>query len=159
VLTPVFLFTLAFNLLMVISGMPVLVVWISLLAFLSIVVPAFAFITIFSLACPLVMPVRVYQVLFTGYWFWGNFLNSQFIPTIADTYLSAAGKYACRGFFNGCIWSGSPLEGSTSLDAWLNLGVLAGCILAALVITERFLAWRSGNLALRAAVLPAESQS
>ena len=73
VLTPVFLFTLAFNLLMVISGMPVLVVWISLLAFLSIVVPAFAFITIFSLACPLVMPVRVYQVLFTGLLVLGQF--------------------------------------------------------------------------------------
>ena len=157
VLTPVFLFTFFFSLLMLVAGMPLIVIWIAFLAFMSIIVPAYAFITIFSLACPLVMPVRVYQVLFTGYWFWGNFLNPQFIPTISDTYLSAAGKYACHGLFNGCTWSGSPLAGSTALDAWLNIAVLAGCILTALIITERFLAWRSGNL-VRPAAIPVESQ-
>jgi ABC-2 type transport system permease protein len=157
ILTPVFLFTLFFTLMILITGMPILVVWITFLAFLTIIVPAFAFITIFSLACPLVMPVRVYQVLFTGYWFWGNFINSQFLPTISDTYLSAAGKYACRGFFNGCIWSGSPLEGRTSLDAWLNIAVLGVCILIALIITERYLAWRSGSLSVRPSAIPAES--
>jgi ABC-type transport system involved in multi-copper enzyme maturation permease subunit len=159
VLTPVFLFTLFFTLMMLISGMPTLVIWIAFLEFLSMIVPAFAFITIFSLACPLVMPVRVYQVLFTGYWFWGNFLNSKFFPTISDTYLSASGKYACRGFFNGCNWSGSPLEGSTSLDAWLNIAVLGICILAALIITERFLAWQSGNLSAHPTAISAESHS
>src|SRR5919106_877930 len=37
-------------------------------AFLGITVPAFAFVVAFSLACPMVMPLSIYQILFTGYW-------------------------------------------------------------------------------------------
>ena len=42
--------------------------------------PTILFITAFSLACPLIIPVRVYQILFTGYWYWGNFLNPEVTP-------------------------------------------------------------------------------
>jgi len=37
-----------------------------LVTFLAINVPAYAFLTAFSPACPLVMPLRVHQVLFAG---------------------------------------------------------------------------------------------
>jgi ABC-2 type transport system permease protein len=83
------------------QGMPVAFLGYTWLAFLSISVPAYAFITAFSLACPVLMPVRVYQVLFTGYWFWGNFLNPEAIPTLNGTLLTAGGSYAMEGFFGG----------------------------------------------------------
>jgi ABC-2 type transport system permease protein len=113
----------------------------SLLAFLAINVPAFAFVTAFSLACPLVMPLRVYQVLFTGYWFWGNFLNPDVFPTLSDTLLTPSGMYALGGFFQtGVVVN---FGGHTLLEAWLNLLVLALCVAAVFVTLERYLAWQS----------------
>jgi hypothetical protein len=126
------------------SGAPVAVVPITLLAFLAVAAPAYAFITIFSLACPLVMPVRVYQVLFTGYWFWGNFLTPNFVPTLSGTLLTPAGRYALEGFFGVVIGVGNELEHSAA-DAFLNLGVLALCVLLAMLALERFLVWRAKN--------------
>lgn len=112
------------------------------LAFLAISVPAYAFITAFSLTCPLVMPVRVYQVLFTGYWFWGNFLNPKAIPTLNGTLLTAGGSYAMEGFF-GVSFGFS--DGYTAAQAWLNLLVLAACIVVALSVLERLLARRAAQ--------------
>ena len=51
-------------------------------AFLAITVPAFAFVVAFSLACPMVMPLSIYQILFTGYWFWANFIPPKLFPTL-----------------------------------------------------------------------------
>ena len=52
---------------------PALFILYNLLAALILSAPGILFITAFSLLCPMLMPVRVYQILFTGYWFWGNF--------------------------------------------------------------------------------------
>lgn len=117
-----------------------------LVAFLAMGVPAHAFVVAFSLACPLVMPVRVYQVLFTGYWFWGNYLNPGAFPTISDTVLVPSGKYVLEGFFGGfpssrnLEWLG-PLY--TPAGATLNLVVLALCILAVLCVLDRYLKWQA----------------
>lgn len=111
-------------------------------AFLSITVPAFAFVTAFSLACPLIMPLRVYQILFTGYWFWGNFLNDQAFPTVSGTLLNASGRYALQGFFHGLI-SQTKEAPNTSLEAWLNLLVLGLCAAAALFVLNYYLAWQA----------------
>ena len=100
--------------------------------------PGLFFITAFSLACPLIMPVRVYQILFTGYWYWGNFLNPEFIPTIADTLLNAAGKYAASAYF-GFYFGAAQTASSTALA---NIGVLLLCATAALVVMERYITWR-----------------
>ncbi len=70
-------------------------IWASLL----ILAPGLFFITAFSLACPLIMPVRVYQILFTGYWYWGNFLSPQVMFTVSETMLNASGRYALIAIF------------------------------------------------------------
>jgi len=88
---------------------------------LAINLPALLFVTAFSLACPMVMPVRVYQVLFTGYWFWGNFLSPEVFPTISGTLLNAAGIYALQGFFNGTVGPGITF---TAVQAVLNILIL-----------------------------------
>jgi hypothetical protein len=131
---------------MVFCGTPPLLLLHTLIAFLAIVVPAYAFITIFSLAFPLIMPLRVYQVLFTGYWLWGNYLDPRVFPTISDTLLAACGKYAYEGFFGGGLGGrgvGYDVAFHTPLDATLNLMVLAICIVAALIALERYLAWQA----------------
>lgn len=114
-----------------------------LVAFLAINLPAYLFVGAFSLACPAVLPVRVYQVLYTGYWFWGNFLNPEFIPTVADTPLAPCGKFVAGAFF-GVGMAGTvvtePLY--TAGEAVLNISVLLACAAAALIALERYLAWR-----------------
>jgi ABC-2 type transport system permease protein len=113
-----------------------------LVAFLSIAVPSFAFVVAFSLACPLVLPLRVYQILFTGYWFWGNFLNDQVFPTVSGTLLNSSGIYALQGFFQGTI-SRTQEALHTPLEAWLNILVLSLCAAIALFTLERYLAWQA----------------
>src|SRR5581483_8689990 len=48
---------------------------IALEAFATIVLPGIFFISAFSIACPAIMWVPLYQFLFVGYWFWGNLLT------------------------------------------------------------------------------------
>lgn len=109
---------------------------VSLLSFLAMCVPAMAFVVAFSLACPLVMPVRVYQVLFTGYWFWGNFLSANVFPTISETILNAGGIYSLQGFFGvsfghaGTIYT--PVQAVMNIIVILTLGALA--LTAAIVL-------------------------
>ena len=112
------------------------------LAFFAIMVPAFAFVTAFSLACPLIMPLRVYQILFTGYWFWGNYISPEFFPTLNGTLLTVSGMYAYQGFFGGFINAVDPLQYSAS-DATLNLIVLGLCIAAVMVVLNVYLQWQS----------------
>jgi ABC-type transport system involved in multi-copper enzyme maturation permease subunit len=144
VLLPMFLLVLATGVVLVAKGLaPISLLWPLLLAFLSIAVPAHAFVVAFSLACPLVMPLRVYQVLFTGYWFWGNLLSPKAFPTISDTVLNAAGQYPLQAFFN-VVYDSTyrPDVGFTPLQAVLNLAVLLGCIILALFTLDRYLCWQ-----------------
>lgn len=109
--------------------------------FLAITLPAYLFIGAFSLACPAVLPVRVYQVLYVGYWFWGNFLNPKFIPTLAGTLLTPSGEYAAAGFFSASKVSGM-VSPHTAAEGLLSIAVLLACAAAALLALERYLAWR-----------------
>jgi ABC-type transport system involved in multi-copper enzyme maturation permease subunit len=116
------------------------------LAFLAITVPAFAFVAAFSIACPLIMPLPVYQVLFTGYWFWANFVPPALFPTLNGTLFTPSGMYALQGFFGGPVaaaYGGARHLGR--VDALLNLGVLAACIAAAFVFLERVLSLRASR--------------
>jgi ABC-2 type transport system permease protein len=109
-------------------------------SFFAILLPAFAFVTAFSLACPLVMPLRVYQILFTGYWFWGNYINPKVFPTLNGTLLTPGGMHAFQGYFGG--FPGSTAE-YTAADATMNLIVLGLCIVAALVMLQQYLQWQA----------------
>lgn len=104
---------------------PAVFVFYNLLAVLILSGPGLLFITAFSLICPLFMPVRVYQILFTGYWFWGNFLSPKVMFTISDTLLNASGKYALMAFFGVKIAIDSP--DVPPIKAIANILVLFGC--------------------------------
>ncbi len=116
-------------------------------AFLAITVPAFAFVVAFSLACPMVVPLSIYQILFTGYWFWANFIPPKLFPTLNGTLLTPIGMFAQQGFFGGHV--SEALSGGvqhTPADAVANLAVLALCSAAALFLLDHHL----GRLARRA---------
>jgi hypothetical protein len=114
-------------------GAPVQLIGVLLVAFLAMALPAHAFVIAFSLACPLVIPLRVYQVLFTGYWFWGNYLNPKAFSTISNTLLVPSGKYVLEWFSKG-----SP----AAQVAVLNLLVLTACTAAALPVLSGYLHWQ-----------------
>ncbi len=143
--TPVLLGSLILSAQAVAVGAPLAVLPASVLAFLGINLPAYAFITAFSLVCPLVIPVRVYQVLFTGYWFWGNLLSSKVIPTLNGTYLTPNGLFVSYGFFGG-LYQGSGPEHiiiSPQIEAVINLAVLGVMIALAMFAADRYLALRA----------------
>jgi ABC-2 type transport system permease protein len=112
-----------------------------LAAFAAIALPAYAFVIAFSLAVPLVLPLRVYQVLFTGYWFWGNYLDPRVIPTPSGTLFTPSGLLAFEAFFGG-FRGPHHARLHTPAEAWLNLAILALAVAAVLVLVERGLAWR-----------------
>lgn len=142
-LTPVVVFVTAVGLISIGAySAPIEFLAMLFVALLALSVPAFAFVTIFSLGCPLVMPVRVYQVLFTGYWFWGNFLSPKVMPTLSDTPLTPGGMWAFEGFFGGFIGVEKQLRHSAG-DAVLNLVVLAACTIAAFVALRQFVSWQA----------------
>jgi ABC-2 type transport system permease protein len=147
VLLPVFLLVMINGALLVARGIaPIGILLPMLAAFLVIALPSHAFVVAFSLACPLVIPLRVYQVLFTGYWFWGNLLSPRAFPTISDTVLNAVGQIPLQAFFGMYKGSTHPLDtGFTPLQAVINLIVLAACIAGALFVTERYLHLRESR--------------
>ena len=148
VLAPMFLLVLMIGTALVTRGLaPFNFLVPLLLAFLSIAVPAHAFVVAFSLVCPLVMPLRVYQVLFTGYWFWGNLLSPKAFPTISDTLLNAVGQYPVQAFFGVFTDSTHKVEGGfTPPEAALNLIVLIACINIALLAADQYLRWQERHL-------------
>ncbi len=146
-LLPMFLWVLGLSILSVALGLigPAMI-WSVVVAFVAIAVPSFAFVTAFSLACPLVMPLRVYQILFTGYWFWGNFLNDQVFPTISGTLLNASGVYAQQGFFNGTRSQVIGRSLYTAPEAWLNILALGLCAAVVLFTLNQYLSWQSNRI-------------
>ncbi len=148
VLAPMFLMVLMVGTALVAKGLaPFHFLGPLLLAFLSIAIPAQAFVVAFSLACPLVIPLRVYQVLFTGYWFWGNLISPKAFPTISDTVLNAVGQYPLQAFFDVFTDSTHKVDGGfTPPEAILNLFVLIACIAIALFAADQYLRWQERRL-------------
>jgi ABC-2 type transport system permease protein len=143
-LLPMFLWVLGLSIFSVALGLigPAMI-GSAVVAFVAITIPSFTFVTAFSLACPLVMPLRVYQILFTGYWFWGNFLSDEVFPTISGTWLNASGVYAQQGFFNGTRSQSMERPLYTAPEAWLNVLVLGLCAAVVLFTLDRYLAQQS----------------
>lgn len=108
----------------------------------AISLPTMLFVAAFSLVCPMVMPVRVYQVLFVGYWFWGNFLSPEVFPTISGTLLNASGTFALQGFFGGTVGPGITY---TAWQAVLNIAIILALAAAALTVGIRLVISRRGK--------------
>ena len=102
---------------------------VGVLTFLAINLPGLLFVAAFSVACPAVIWVPLYQFLFIGYWFWGNLLTpGTGIPTISGTVLTPIGGYVSAGFFGWSLpWmpEATPLEGVASIVLLIGLAALA----------------------------------
>ncbi len=72
-----------------------------------------------------VLDRRAYQLLFVGYWIWGNFLDYDFLPSLSKTVLTPVGWYAATGFFGSQVHRDTlaytPLEAALSVAALLAL--------------------------------------
>ncbi len=142
VLTPYFVSVLLFGAALVaLRAAPFAFIPALLCGFLAMAIPACAFAVAFSMACPLILPVRVYQILFTSYWFWGNYLDPNSFPTLNGTLATPSGVYAFEAFFGGFRWARNNAL-HTPAEASLNLTVLAVCVATVLFVLERSLAWR-----------------
>lgn len=97
-------------------------------AFASVVLPGVLFISAFSLACPIILWVPLYQFLFVGYWFWGNlFPPNRGIPTLSNTLLLPLGGNAAMGFFgvqSSAIDHATLLQGGASIALLLSIAAL-----------------------------------
>lgn len=103
-------------------------------AFASVVLPGVLFVSTFSLACPVILPVPLYQFLFVGYWFWGNlFPPNRGIPTLSNTLLLPLGGNAAMGFFGV---QSSAIDHATVMQGVASIALLSG--IAALVLVTLF---------------------
>jgi ABC-type multidrug transport system permease subunit len=70
-----------------------------LAAYALIAVPAILFMGALSMVAADIVGPLVARVLLVGYWFWGNFVPPDVMPTLSDTWLAPVGKTAGVGFF------------------------------------------------------------
>lgn len=95
-------------------------------AYLAIVLPGLAFVAAFGLICPRVLGVRPYQVLFIGYWFWGNLVPASLMPTLSRTWLTPVGKYANAGLFAHSSHSLLLSGGGSAAAGYASIALLTG---------------------------------
>ena len=111
-----------------------------LAGFVAINVPGLLFVGAFSIACPAVLWVPLYQVLFVGYWFWGNLLPPYVdIPSLTGTVLTPIGEYTANGFFDIVV---TTVQDATVWGAVANIALLLGLAALALWCAHRYLLWR-----------------
>jgi ABC-2 type transport system permease protein len=114
-------------------------------AFAATLLVSALFVGAFSIACTTFLWPLLYQFLFVGYWFWGNFLNSKTtgIPTLNGTPLTSDGRFVLAGLL--------PLVASTHQpsvpvsQALVSLGALLGCAALALVAAHFILRWQAAR--------------
>jgi ABC-2 type transport system permease protein len=112
-------------------------------AFASVVLPGLLFVSAFSLACPVILWVPLYQFLFVGYWFWGNlFPPNRGIPTLSNTLLSPVGGNAAMGLFGVQI---SAIDHATVLQGVSSIALLLGIAALVLGILLYILKWQQAR--------------
>jgi len=65
----------------------------AVLAFVVGMLPGLAFVAGFALVVPLLISAPLFRVLFVGYWFWGNMLALEFLPSLTGSLLTPIGDY------------------------------------------------------------------
>lgn len=105
-------------------------------AFLAVNVPGILFVAAYSLALPRMLSVPVYQVLFVGYYIWGNvYAGRGFLPSLGDTILTPIGWYRANGFFGAGV--GGTTHDATAADATASI-----LLLLVLSAPPLYAAWR-----------------
>jgi ABC-2 type transport system permease protein len=128
-LTPIFLlYWIGIVYVIALRGGDVLSLPLALLPFVAVVMPGCLFVAAFAIACTAILWPPIFQILFVGYWFWGNLLQSTSIPTLNGTLLTASGDYMLVGFFGGdgaLVHHATTGQGVASLVLLVSLGLLA----------------------------------
>ncbi|HEX6482790.1 MAG TPA: hypothetical protein VF043_28440 [Ktedonobacteraceae bacterium] len=108
-------------------------------AFAAISLPGILFVSAFSIACPFLLWVPLYQFLFVGYWFWGNILGPRFgIPTLSSTILTPVGGYMASGFFGD---NQQLIQNATVMQGVESLLLLLGISLLVMVVLWQLMKW------------------
>lgn len=111
-----------------------------LLSFAAINLPGLFFVAAFSVSCPVLLWVPLYQFLFVGYWLWGALLSPNGpVPTLSGTWLNPLGEFMANGFFGARTLyanDASAWEGVVSVSLLLGLGALA------LLCAHGYLVWQ-----------------
>lgn len=119
-----------------------LAILLALVTFAVIALPGLLFVAAYSVACPAVLWVPLYQFLFVGYWFWGNF-EIRSIPSLSYTILTPIGRYASQGIFGYNVFFESttitPLMGVESIISLLFFAALI------LVILWQYMKWQQAR--------------
>jgi hypothetical protein len=113
----------------------------AVVAFAAISLPGIAFVAAFALLVPMVISAPLFRVLFIGYWFWGNLVNPNLLPTLAGSLVTPVGDYAATGLFGtGRLYASWPgplkflrphLSTGAGVVEIVLLIVIAGLVLAA----------------------------
>lgn len=112
-------------------------------AFASVILPGILFVSAFSLACPVILWVPLYQFMFVGYWFWGNlFPSNRGIPTLSNTLLLPVGGNAAMGFFGVQI---SAIDHATVLQGIASIALLLGIAALVLITLLCILKWQQAR--------------
>ncbi|WP_066376140.1 hypothetical protein [Herbidospora mongoliensis] len=114
------------------EGDPAALGW-AVVTFLAMIVPGLLFLGALAFAGSLVMPSIMFRVVFVAYWFWGNLIPPNTMPTLAHTIFSATGDYVRWGLLHP-LPSGMVAYGEATLDvlrpahspatAWLWIAVM-----------------------------------
>ncbi len=113
--------------------------------FLATLLVSALFVGAFSFACTIVLWPVLYQFLFVGYWFWGNYVNPNTtgIPTLNGTLLTSDGRFIQEGLFP--TPPAAHLQNATVAQALGSLGLLLGCAMLALLAAHYLLRWRAAH--------------
>jgi hypothetical protein len=110
---------------------------------LAVVVPSWLFVVAWSLIFPLVMPLRLYQVLFAGFWMWAIVVPPDRLPTINWSLFGVQGQYAHYAFFINDPTQSQYLHPAATVGwAIINISLLAVLSFVALVLTPLVLRWQ-----------------
>ncbi len=133
VLTPTLLLTLLAVVALVVDLRQVAFLPLLLLALPVILAPSWLFAVAWCLVFPLVMPLRLYQVLYAGFWMWAVAVPYTRLPTINQSFLSVHGDYALRAFFTGEAGNSFLRPPATPGWAVINISIVLGLTAVALV--------------------------
>jgi hypothetical protein len=114
---------------------------------LAVVAPSWLFVFAWSLIFPLVMPVRLYQVLFAGFWMWANVVPSGRLPTINQSIFGVDGLYAYYAFFINDP-ARSPFLHPPATVGWaiVNMSPVVGLTIVALALMPMVLHWQERRI-------------
>lgn len=139
---PLFLLYLGGALLVLVRDPSLVTLGRALIAFPAINLPGLLFVAAFSIACPAVIPVRAYQVLFFGYWVWGTMINPAFFPTLNGTWITPNGTHAFHFLLDPAGPGPLGRGGVTLIDLVGSIATQLAMGLAILIVLDRYLAAR-----------------